>query len=307
MPVSKPFLDAKIAALRQQFRHAGNFCFFTDADNLSSILSTGMLYSRNEAERRGIIKRDCASAQVNGRAPEWVHDCARLYFAPATPYSYSTEGPKRVQNSYPEIPRPVYLVFAPDVLTLPDVRVSNGNMGSHYTTEQLVDDTWFDGLPFADIYSRGAHAQGDHEKPRRRCAEVLIPNGISLQWLRRLIFRCQAERDLAIHECGSFPAWVKVEVQPHWFDTAKKSVPHIDRIESGRIYTEHVRAGDVLKCVAQSIKGQAVTAHECTHDGQKFGAWTPINPSTAGLAIPPPGYNYYFLNDYRLGVAAVSS
>lgn len=306
MPVSKPFLDAKIAALRQQFSHAGDFCFFTDADNLKSILGLGMLHSRNEAQRLGVIKRDCASPQVNGRAPAWVHDCTRLYFAPATPYAYSTEGPKRVQNSYPEIPRPVYLVFAPDVLTLPDVRVSDGNMGSGYTREQLADDNWFGELPFADIYSRGAHAQGDYEKPRRRCAEVLIPKGLSLYWLRRVIFRCQAERDLALHDCGSFPASVAVNVDPSWFDTAKKAIPHISRIDPDMIYTEHVRANDVLTKVTQPINGQA-TAHICIHDGQKYSTWTPTNLRAAGLIIPPPGYSYYFLNGYRLGVLPAGS
>ncbi|WP_076606252.1 DarT ssDNA thymidine ADP-ribosyltransferase family protein [Cystobacter fuscus] len=306
MPVSKSFLDTKFAELRQQFRHAGNFCFFTDADNLGSILSTGMLYSRNEAERQSIIKRDCASAQVNGRAPEWVHDCARLYFAPATPYAYSTEGPKRFQNSYPEIPRPVYLVFPPDVLTLPNVRVSNGNMGSHYTDAQLADDNWFNGLPFADIYSRGAHTQGDHEKPRRRCAEVLVPNGLHLNWLRKLIFRCQAELDLALYECGSFPAWVKAEVQPDWFDTAKKSIPHITQIASGKIQTQNVQAGDVLSAVKHYSKG-VVAAAKCTYDGQKFDDWKAIDLGAAGLAIPLPGYSYYFLNGYRLGVRAAES
>ena len=301
MPVSKEFLDAKLAELRLRHPHAGNFCFFTDADNLRPILSMGMLLCRNEAQRRGIIKRDCASAQVKGKAPEWVHDCARLYFAPATPYVYVTEGLKRTQDAYPEIPRPVYLVFAAEVLTLPGVRVSDGNMGSNYTDAADADDAWFGSLPFSDIYARGAHAPGDYDKTRRRAAEVLIPQGLPFQWLRRLIFRCQAERDLALHDCGSFPSWVSVEVQPGWFYAAKRSLPHIDRFENGLVYTNNARANDVLTHVTRSVDG-AIRAAQCIHTGERYGGWTPIEVSSIVLAIPPPGFTYYFLNGYRLAV-----
>ena len=74
MPITKAFLQSQLAVLQQVHPHAGDFCFFTDTDNLRPILSSGMLLCRNQAQQTVGIKRDCASSSVNGNAPGWVHE-----------------------------------------------------------------------------------------------------------------------------------------------------------------------------------------------------------------------------------------
>ena len=237
MPVTKKYLRAKLAELKERYEHAGNFCFFTDTENLPSIFEADRLLCRSRAIKEGLLIRDCASPEVLSKTPSWVHDHVRLYYAPATPMLYQVEGIKRQPDNWPECPRPAYLVFDPMVLTLPHVQLSDGNMGSDYTNCQQACDDVFGSLPFAAIYHRGAIAKDPNAEAvlgfdpgvatviRKRHAEVLIPEELSLDHLRSLIFRSEAERDLAIDDIGAIPDHVDVRVDKSWFCAQMRGRP----------------------------------------------------------------------------------
>lgn len=301
MPLSQPYLDAKLVALRATFPHAGDFCLHTDVENLVSILSAGILFCRDEVSARGLLRRDCASAEVLGRSPDWVHGHARLYFAPKTPYAYRTEGPRRATDAWPVIPRPVYLVFSPSILLAPDVKVSDGNMGSFNTTVNDASDTWFESLPFPDIFDRGSFRQEQRDgKIRRRHAEVLVPRGIALTHLQRLVFRSEAERDLALFECHGFPAWVSAEVDPIWFYAEQNRLLHLVSC-GGPIRPVNMQAGDKLGQIVRNESG-AVRAWQCEWTVGGWTPWTEFNFMTSTWEVPPVGRSFFFLNGLRVGV-----
>ncbi len=302
MPVSRQVVTDKLAALQAQYAHAGDFCFFVDTDNLPGIFAAGRLLCRNRAVQAGMVRVDCASTTILAQTPAWVRDYVRLYFAPLTPMLYQVEGIKRRKNDYPECPRPVYMVFHPVVLTLPGVKVSTGNMGSQYTTCQDASDQFFAALPFSSIYHRGGlgwNVFRQWEIKRCRHAEVLIPSELSLEFLRMLVFRSEAERDLGLGLIGAAVS-VPVVVDSSWFNCVGRL--YADKFpvsDTGRQFQiANVWANDCLTLVQP--QGVGLTAQSCTFNGTAWSAWTAPNTTTLAFPVVADGKTRLYLNGYRV-------
>jgi hypothetical protein len=309
-----PPIYEKLAELTQLYPHAGSFCFFTDTANLPTILREGCLFSRDEASRRGLIKLDCASTRVLAGTPTWVHKCVRLYFAPLTPMLYRIEGIKRTADDWPECPRPFYLVFDHEVLAAPRAIVSSGNMASRgRPCRPATDDGFFNTLPFADIFYRGPVLKDPEaqalfgydaratERLARRQAELLIPERLPLAGLRRLVFRSDAERDLALADSGGPPQGVQISVDKSWFFAQQLQRPHIESFQQGpggSFAVTNAAVGDTFTQLRTHPDGRLET-HQTTFNGEAWGPWTPNN-SVPGLAAPPPGRMRYFLRTHRV-------
>jgi hypothetical protein len=308
MPITWKYLDDKLQQLRQSYQHAGEFCFFSDTDNIASILSQGRLYCRAEAVRQGLLQRDCASARVLDGTPEWVQDYARLYFAPRTPMLYRTEGLKREQDGWPECPRPAYLVFDPIVLTLPGARVSDGNMGSSNThCPAEAQEDFFGALPFGDIYYRGSIRWDPttvalkgfdpvaKDRFRRRHAEILLPQYIDLKYLRQIVFRSEAEQALVANALASMPTVVPIRIDKSWFYADERQRPYLDVFANGSLQFCNVQNGDVLMNIAHAKDGKR-SALTTTYQDQTWSPWSAIDPDSYPTIIPPPGISWFCLN-----------
>lgn len=255
MPLSVAYLSEKLAELRKTYQHAGDFCFFADAGNAAAILKRGALLSRRRAQNEGLLQLDCASTSVLSNTANWVKEHVRLYFAPKTPMLYNVEGIKRTNDGWPECPAPVYFVFKPDVLLLPEVKLSDGNLAAHETRWDEASDQSFSELPFKDIYHRGSLWRLDGRAiTRRRHAEVLIPDELSLAHLQRLVFRSQAELKLCFELLGIVPD-VLSEVEPSWFNgrlhlKTFETVPNLTATVANHV------SGDSLVQVSRESDGQ---------------------------------------------------
>jgi hypothetical protein len=318
VPLTRKFLEARLAELKVEHAHAGAFCFFTDLANLPAIFETGKLLCRAEVLRRGMLVRDCASQTVLGKTPAWVHDYVRLYFAPATPMLYQIEGIKRRADTWPECPQPAYLVFHPSALLLAGIRVSDGNMASKYTTWREASDKFFGNLPFGDVYYRGSVRTNPEveavlgvdpqarDRFRRRQAEVLVPAELPLQYLRKLVFRSEAERDLAIADIGGEPDRVEVEVNKAWFFAQQRCRPYLDKFaagSSGSLSIANLARGDTLTQIRSPRRGTQ-EAWSTTYGGTDWGPWKELAPSATRLPPPHRGRRTYFLLGHRVAEEA---
>jgi len=311
MPLTSLYIAAKIATLRQQYPHAGDFCFFTDISNLPAIFSSGRLLPRSVVVANGALQHDCASSTVLDKTPPWVHERVRLYYAPATPMLYQIEGIKRSQDNWPECPQPAYLVFDPQILTINGAWVSNGNMGSNYSSAAEATDSYFDTLPFEGIYHRGPLQKNQEavavhgfdpavkDATRKRQAEVLIPNELPLTWLRRMVFRSQAEQDFALTLIGYAPQGIPLEVNKDWFLAGTRHRPHLDTLtqKNGGNFTFQVAnrmQGDRVVIIRHAAGGQ-LRAFSMTAHLTGWNPWEEVPVGSLGFDLPAPGRQRLYL------------
>lgn len=177
---------------------------FTDVRNAASIIKTGLLYCRAEAERLGLMEVDNASPQIIGRTRAEHLEYARLYFRPQTPTQYDNEGIRpesRRELGGAHCPIPIYFCFdALGVLTDDETVFSDGNMGSTRVLYSGARD-FFVQIPFELVFHHGPFSQQSRDEVVfRRHAEVLVPHSLSLDTrLRFIAARSAAERRTLLH------------------------------------------------------------------------------------------------------------
>jgi len=172
---------------------------FTNLDNAISIVSSGILYSRNQATSRELMENDNASRQVINITSEDVQAKARFYFRPLTPTQYHNEGFKHKQLRYhgSNVPVPVFLVFDLEkLLSTPDVVFSETSKAG-YGTKEMSGIHAFQSLDFKKIYSNGPHS--DPEITSYRQAEILYHDMLPIdEYIRFILCRNHLERDTFI-------------------------------------------------------------------------------------------------------------
>lgn len=149
---------------------------YTDVTNAVSILSSGMLFSRTNAEQLGIMHNDNASRQVIDMTQAAAQSCVRFYFRPLTPTQYYNEGFKHSQLRYcndenANMPVPVFFLFdLAKLLSLPQVSFSEQKQAG-YGSNCLQGEEAFSKMNFDYIYSIGA--KNINEMKPYRHAEIL--------------------------------------------------------------------------------------------------------------------------------------
>jgi hypothetical protein len=177
---------------------------FTDVQNAASIIQTGQLCSRAEAERLGLMKVDNASPEVIQQTRPEHLDYVRLYFRPRTPTQYRNEGIRPMNQRElggAHCPIPVYFCFdAMTVLTLDETEFSNGNMGSAWAAHSSERDFFFS-IPFHLVFHNRWFTPDERDQVIfHRNAEVLVSDSLSLNpELKFIACRSAAERQTLLH------------------------------------------------------------------------------------------------------------
>ena len=177
---------------------------FTDVHNAASIIQSGYLYSRAEAERRGLMRVDNASSEIIGQTRPEHLNYVRLYFRPRTPTQYRNEGIRPINRRElgdAHCPIPIYFSFdAFTVLAMDDTEFSNGNMGSPRASHSSERD-FFLSIPFHLVFhNRWFMPDERDEIVFRRNAEVLVPGSLPLAPVLKFIAcRSAAERQTLLH------------------------------------------------------------------------------------------------------------
>lgn len=212
MALSDTFVAAHIAHWEQAltisdypYRRHWPSCLFHHApfENAVSILSTGMLRSRNDPANPR--PRDVAAQGVN-QARIHAHDRVRLYFRPKTPTQYHIEGIRKPgECKFGEAAHaPVLVMLVLDarwILTLPDIQFCDRNM-QRGTAVPGDSEQYFAAIPFEHVFHEGPTG-GDEMISAHRCAEVLTSSPLPLDHcIRAIYFRSEPERDTVLHALG---------------------------------------------------------------------------------------------------------
>ena len=168
---------------------------YTDVNNAINVLNTGVLYSRAEAQARGLMVNENAHPEIiAGTDPDHL-DFVRLYFRPRTPTQYVNEGikpPRQRDNGH--CPVPVFFVFdLAEVVGRDDARFSSGTLASHRHGHSDKRDYFVNTIPWRDVYGDGVPRTDAIKKAR--AAEVVIPGGLPIgPELKGIFCRSPGER-----------------------------------------------------------------------------------------------------------------
>lgn len=175
---------------------------YTDIENALSIIREGALFSRNEAQSRGLMSTDNASPNIIDNTNDEWKDYVRFYFRPKTPTQFRNEGFRPIENRYQNAhcPLPIYFIFdSKEILTLPGCRFSDGNLAAAnpnvFSAAADLEKMHFEHIYHEDSIPKDARAQITFHKN----AEVIVPNQLGLSALRYIVCRSQAEYETFLH------------------------------------------------------------------------------------------------------------
>jgi len=181
----------------------GSLYRFEHVEAAASVLNSGVLLSRGEAQRRGWLKRDCASAEIISQTPDKWKDCVRLYFRPLTPMQFNTEGHRPAGEYVRGASCPVPVVFkfdAASILTRDATRFSDGNLAATSRVSVGDDIGFLSRIPFRLVY-HNTWMPGEQKEDLtfRRHAEAIVPKELRLSVLQAVLCRTTAEMETLLH------------------------------------------------------------------------------------------------------------
>lgn len=167
---------------------------FTEVHNAASILEDGYLRSRRDLRKHKIKFKDCASRKIIRKTRNKWKKYVRLYFRPLTPTTFHMEGFKtrgnRYQNAHCAVP--VYILFdMRQVITLRKTRFSTGSLADK-KSRIYRKATRLEKLDFHGIYDDN-YSDNHWSTISARHAEVVYPKRLSLDYVKCIICRSQAE------------------------------------------------------------------------------------------------------------------
>lgn len=173
---------------------------YSDVNNIASVLNTGILYSRDQVIRHGLMSNDNANDAVIGGTYEELKKYVRFYFGAKTPTQYRNEGIKSLSSisNNAHCPVPVFLLFDfVKLLSLPDICFSNGNIAA--AKSEIYDDiSDLKKLEFNYIYNRESLPSDPYSRHIIYCrhAEVLVRDELRIEeFLKYICVRSEAERE----------------------------------------------------------------------------------------------------------------
>lgn len=210
---------------------------FSDISNVTSILSSGKLYSRNKAMALGVMQNDNASDEVIGNTGLDAKDFVRFYFGTGTPTQFHNEGfkPQNKIKNNAHCPLPIFLLFDfSKLLSHEDSHFSSGNIAAS-GVDIYTDITALNSLEFEYIYHRGYIQEPLNTRHVIYCrhAEVLIPDVLDIaDYLSYICVRSEAEKETLLY---SLPSEIGKSLKD------KLLVRTNGLFESRRMYVENVK------------------------------------------------------------------
>lgn len=191
--------EAKVKVLKEKYGFDGLY-HYTDFSNLRSIFKSGYLKSRNECEYTNMSFFDSASKSVLMNTSHDVKECVRFYYRPKSPTLYVNEGIKlkEYMDKSPHLPIPVCLVFDEELIYLDTTKFADRNAACS-TVIFGYDFEFFYNMDWDKIFSN--YYYNDEWKNKMQ-AELLSTIPVSLDYLKKIIFRCETDMKRAINLFG---------------------------------------------------------------------------------------------------------
>jgi hypothetical protein len=200
--------------IRQRYQ-LGPAYHMTHGSNLASIFASGALLSKNSlaALNMGIVDisnpgiQDWRNQKFIPETNRSIHEYVPLYFGFKTPMVAC------VQEINEKI---VFLRFSLNVLELPEVIIADGNARSDNTLFRSFSS--LDDLKFLDV--RAIHSRkysNDPEKKRRKQAELLVPDRVSVDQILDIICYSEAAKLAVERHAKKAGLCFKIHVDPGWY------------------------------------------------------------------------------------------
>ncbi|MBQ3390541.1 MAG: DUF4433 domain-containing protein [Firmicutes bacterium] len=180
---------------RKPARPFEGLCHYTDLANLESILKEGKVYSRIVAKDKGLLTTDAADIGVLDHTGSRVKSYVRMYYYPNTPTIYRMQGVHSFEaDKIPHMPAPVLLVFDPVIMSHKGVRFYEGNAASSFSYSTIDCYMAKDSFNWDQIQERGGYPPDEGIIKRNyRNAEFHYPDEISTEYIKKIVFRSEAE------------------------------------------------------------------------------------------------------------------
>lgn len=178
---------------------------FTDVHNAASIIESGWIYSRVDAERNKLMQNDNASKVVIDMTYSDNKLYGRLYFRPLTPTQYHNEGYKVTNVRNKDLnaccPVPVFfLLDANDTLKMEGTKFAERGI-SGIRRDIKKGEEEFSHLNFSKIFHDGYYDKTtDADIKEFKHAEVVREGGFPIPSLLRCVLcRSVAEKDTLLY------------------------------------------------------------------------------------------------------------
>ena len=198
--------------LKETYNFQG-FVHTTSFENFINIMKSGYLYSRNYIHENNIKTSEIALDGAIDITSNEIKNYVRLYWRVKTPTNYRNEGIKP-KSALTDIfrahsPNPVILMFDENIALNENARFTPKNACK---CSNLFEHTFYEEdikypfkYSFKNIFHDGPIME-DEEKQKiidARQAELLYPERLSINKIKKIIFRSEADFDRAVLELGN--------------------------------------------------------------------------------------------------------
>ena len=217
------FFEKLISTSNDRFE---GFVHETTIDNLMSMIEDGYLYSREYLMEHDKEFDSIANEGVLDLTSYNVKSHVRFYFRPRTPTYYHFE--KKCRNNV------VCLIFDKDLAIMENASISIGNACNddryhfnEYVTSEFNENFWRKVFDFSgayrindDFYDDGSNGYWTVSNKNERHTELLVPNKVSLNYLKKIIFKDKG-RLSAFRRTEQYATIKELDVEvgcdPHYF------------------------------------------------------------------------------------------
>ncbi|HHW95479.1 MAG TPA: DUF4433 domain-containing protein [Mogibacterium sp.] len=182
------------------------FHHYTDFTNFLKIMNMGKLFSREKALKVGFL--DSAQGEIIERTTEEVQKCVRFYYRDNTPTIWRSEGikPDKPPLDIPHMPIPVLLIFDEKLINQENAKFADGNAGVRKRNVIITKDPQKAiNFEWDAVFESGPYdktALNTDEIKFKRNAEFLIEDEVDIKYIKKIIFRSEADKKHAISILG---------------------------------------------------------------------------------------------------------
>lgn len=203
----KKRLKALFKKLEEYFNFQG-FIHSTDFENFIKIMKDNKIFCRKYLEDNNLVVDDIALREVIDNTSDRIKNYVRFYWRTKTPTNYRNEGikPKSVlvDNNKAHSPNPVIFVFDYKIALNTNVRFTDKNAGAYSSSFDCEPNQKYNfNYIFHDSSLLGYDETERKSIIQSRCAEFLYPHELSLDYVKKIVFRNQADYDRAVLRFGN--------------------------------------------------------------------------------------------------------
>lgn len=195
---SYPLWGEKLfSKLRNEYNFDG-FHHCTDFENFVKVMQSGKLYCRSKMEQGEF--HDAAMTDCISHGGAWIQDYVRMYWREKTPTNYMNEGIKSVEEGF-HMPIPVFLIFDYKIASHDNVWFADRN-ATKSDCEAANDIKYAYEWDWESVFNKDQTIIPNDYLKSRRCAEFLYEGELSTKYLKKIVFRSQADLKRAINVLG---------------------------------------------------------------------------------------------------------